>query len=164
MSRFDHAISLITTRVYDEGPRIDRLLHSMAGAAFLFGLEMHFGAEDHLGDLLEHDAPHQAVAGLDPIIDGFLDRFVSEECQSAIESEASNEELARIDSCIALVVTSYMDHHARDRSVSELEEDRLHHAVAMTTWSLRTSLRLALRDEELARVYWVEACSTRTGR
>ena len=164
MSRFDHAISVITTRVYDEAPPIDRLLHSMAGAAFLFGLEMHFGDEDHLPELLEHDSHHEAIAGLDPIIDAFLMRFVSEECQAAIESEASSEELPRIDSCIALVVTSYMDHHARERALEELEQDRLNHAVAVTTWSLRTSLRLVVHDEELARVYWIEACATRTGR
>jgi hypothetical protein len=62
------------------------------------------------------------------------------------------------------LVTSYMDHHARDCTVEELEQERLHHSVAITTWALRTSLLLVVRDEELARVYWVEACSTRSGR
>lgn len=155
---------MITRRVYDEAPAIDRLMHSMAGAAFLFGLEMHFGDEDLLPDLLEHDATHEAVEGLDPAIDAFLVRFVSEECQAAIESEATCEQLPRIDSCIALVVTSYMDHHAGDRTSEQLEADRLHHAVGVTTWSLRTSLRLVMHDEELARVFWIEACETRAGR
>tara|TARA_B100001059_G_scaffold219994_1_gene241586 strand:+ start:1945 stop:2439 length:495 start_codon:yes stop_codon:yes gene_type:complete len=164
MTRFDHAITIITSRVYDESPSIDRLMHSMAGAAFLFGLEMHFGDEDLLPDLLEHDTAHEAVEGLDPMIDAFLAKFVSEECQIAIESEATCEGLPRIDSCVALVVTSYVDHHARGRTAEELEGDRLHHAVGVTTWSLRTSLRLAIHDEELARVFWIEACETRAGR
>ena len=161
MTRFDNAISIITRRVYDEVPPIERLLHSMAGAAFLFGLEMHFGDQDHLEEMLEADARHQAVAGLDPTIDLFLDRFVSEECQTVLAAEANREQLPRIDGCIAMVVTSYLDHHAHQPNARGLEADRLHHAVAVTTWSLRTSLRLAVHDEELARVFWAEACTTR---
>ena len=161
MSRFDTAISIITSRVYDEEPPVERLLHSMAGAAFLFGLEMHFGDQDHLEELLEADAAHEAVAGLDPTIDAFLLRFVSEECQSALAAEADLEQLPRIDSCIALVDSSYLDHHECEHGADRLEADRLHHAVAVTTWSLRTSLRLAVHDEELARVFWTEACATR---
>ena len=164
MSSFDEAITIITRRVYDEGPGIEQLMHSMAGAAFLFGLEFHFGSDDAHGDQLEPDSEHEAITGLDPLIDEFLERFITEECQDAISEEAANEELSRIDSCIAIVVTSYIAHHAKDIDVVELEADRLNHAVAITTWTLRLSLRLVLRDEELARVYWDEACLARPDR
>ena len=152
---FEEAIILIQDHGYDEHSPSTELLSRLAWKSFGFGLDLGLGSDAPA-------IPFPSTPEMTEVrqrLEDFHEIFLAASCQEALTETARTGNVTKLGAAVHLHVTRYLDDHGI--GWTDVDEHRVTHAVALSTFCLCSSLQMIQRDRPLAEVYWHEACRAR---